>query len=315
MAAPATDAPSSRVIDRLVRTLSGNKIKPVAQAPLTTTGSEKAMSMLKTKQKWPALARLKNLGKLKKSTKAAQHSAVDPHGSLPISPVAGDDSKAVGDSGKQALDPADLAQKVQDLTNTLQTPTPGSTHPAPKPHPPARGRDGRPIPPPGSTPIKDADLIALLQDASYMNGSEEEGRPSIWSILDSIGAPTRTEDGEGDGDGDENPSAGDVSVMVYAPLVPTANSKVELARTLTVDIDPSTSLARKPSLWTTMWPWSGKTAIPSVPPAPQDPKEGDQDDKGKVGQGKGGNAPIQRPVWVPSTTKISLQALWWGYRM
>jgi hypothetical protein len=151
-----------------------------------------------------------------------------------------------------------------------------------------------------------------------MNGSSGEGRQSVWSVLDDLGAPThgKTEDDEGDGKGDggdQTSDSGDWSLMLYAPLIPTKTSKVEVARSLIVTAEPSAGLMPETSLWKIRWPWAKqKPEVPSTPT--KDPTMG-APDNGTAGKGKEGNIPVERRVWVPSTTKVSLQVMWWGYRM
>jgi hypothetical protein len=156
------------------------------------------------------------------------------------------------------------------LISTTPTPpsapisTRGQTRPTPRsklhPHP------QQPLqPPPGTTPIADAELIEMLSSATIMNGSSSRGkRTSVWSVLEDFRAPrpwprkrnrTRSrkestsdamgnanadatpgeyddgqvveEEDEGDGDAFSDES----SIMMYSPLMPTTSSLVELAET------------------------------------------------------------------------------------
>lgn len=187
-----------------------------------------------------------------------------------------------------------IALRIQALVDSL--PVPG-TKPdkriskPPKPIPPTRDSKGRCIPPPGSTPIKDNKLIALLSSPPVMNG-EEEGRNSVWSVLETIhhrAHPPKGDDG-GEG-GDEDEDEDDRSLMLYAPLVPTKDSKLEVAATATLLPEGAATAgggSPPPAGW---WPWQSKK------PAP-----------GKV-RVKG------KKVWVPSTTSLSVQTMWWGYKL
>jgi len=342
----ATDSkPPPGVLDRLVRTLSGNNnvTNPPSSAaalesplPVTDESEEPESERIGSttpstgaqspKQKLFAVERFKNFGHFKRP-KPPQPSAVDGEEGetgiasdpLPTSPATDRSenrnlaavteesaNKLNTDEVQEFPDPADLAQRIQALIDTLPTPDPKAPRTNPKPiPPPARGPDGRPIPPPGSTPIKDPKLIALLQNASYMNGSTDEGRQSVWSILDDLGALTHAE-GEGD-DGGGGGSSGSGDIMMYAPLIPTKTSKVEIATSFMVIVEPA-ELAVGTALWKIRWPWTGKKEVPPAPPT-------DPDGQGNAGKGKGKDPPIARRVWVPSTTKVSLQAMWWGYRM
>ncbi|KAF9455390.1 hypothetical protein BDZ94DRAFT_765644, partial [Collybia nuda] len=86
-------------------------------------------------------------------------------------------------------EPTYLARKIQALIDALplpSSPTTPSAPPTPKP-PPKHDSSGRPIPPPNATPIKDSRLVAMLSSATIMNGSSSSSRPSVWSILESLG--------------------------------------------------------------------------------------------------------------------------------
>lgn len=111
-----------------------------------------------------------------------------------------------------------------------------------KPPPPKRDKHGKPIPPPGAAPKlpeEDKELLRLLQSATIMNGGkkEEEGRTTVWDILQRIGIGK--DDGNQDGSGGDNkrgggggqdtPYADTGSVMLYSPLIPTKADLVELA--------------------------------------------------------------------------------------
>ncbi|KAF7437159.1 hypothetical protein PC9H_003995 [Pleurotus ostreatus] len=189
-----------------------------------------------------------------------------------------------------------IALRIQALVDSL--PTPG-TKPdkriskPPKPIPPTRDSKGRCIPPPGSTPIKDNKLIALLSSPPVMNG-EEEGRSSVWSVLETIHHRTHPPKGDDGGEGgDEDEEEDDRSLMLYAPLVPTKDSKLEVAATATLLPEGAATTeggGPPPAGW---WPWG-----PSKKPAP-----------GKKVRVKG------KKVWVPSTTSLSVQTMWWGYKL
>ncbi|KAJ7273354.1 hypothetical protein C8J57DRAFT_1179212 [Mycena rebaudengoi] len=192
-------------------------------------------------------------------------------------------------------EPDTLAQRIRALITSLPN---GSVHPPVKADPPPLDPDGRPIPPPSATPIKDPKLIALLSDPEFMNGSLDDGRPSVWAALEALDAPkyrkpTSSDDAPGQSDGepgdDDVQALGDV--MLYCPLFPTDESKVELAKTNTIEVP----LTKVDTLWQSRWNflWSMTVGLVKQPP-PQT----------KV-----------VTTWVPSKTKISFQAMWWGYRM
>lgn len=223
------------------------------------------------------------------------------------------------------VEPTSFARQIQSLIDNLPTPSKRTTVKDPKP--PQRDEDGRPIPPP--TPIKDSKLIRLLSSATIMNGSRDKNssRPSIWSILESLGAPKHEEDPPDDaprpdphhGD-DNNPDifSDTSSVMVYSPLLPTRNSLVELAESEVImedEVDEPEPVPAPPIpgwSWSNVLPNSVTSWLSQTPPAPW------LDDNGQPltprTQERRLRAQATR-VWIPSKDKLSIQCMWWGYRM
>ncbi|KAJ6606607.1 hypothetical protein DFH09DRAFT_1017692 [Mycena vulgaris] len=260
-----------------------------------------------------ALQRIKKLGgKLKKSKKADD---------IPEHPIPAEALPAAveiiaeqeGQEGQEAVveqldgvleqldiseppEPATLAQRIRALITSL--PTNGSEHPPIKADPPPLDADGRPIPPPGAMPIKDPRLIKLLSDPDIMNGSLDDGRASVWEALEALDAPkhrkpTSSDDNPGQSDGepgdDDVQSQGDV--MLYCPLHPTDDSEVELAHTKIIEVP----LSKMDTFWQSRWNFLWSVTVGLVRSQPEQTKLVKE--------------------WVPSTTKISFQAMWWGYRM
>ncbi|PPQ73687.1 hypothetical protein CVT24_007321 [Panaeolus cyanescens] len=268
-------------------------------------------------------------------------------------------------------EPESLAKKIQDLIDNLPLPQPNPNSPNPtkpipivkNPKPPARDKDGRPIPPPGATPVKDSKLIAFLQSATIMNGGGGVGRRSIWSVLESLGAPPHSfppvggqdneaerpapnEPGGGhdtDGDGEPDVFADTSSVMVYSPLIPHRQDLVELAEIVDLEGDDENGAGEVEAegsrggggvvedtlivgtSWTQVWPLSAIWGAAGGA-------------SGAVGEtrtlrrvvssevlitrtrtsvdGTGRRVRVKTvKAWVPSDTKLSVQAMWWGYRL
>ncbi|KAI1797700.1 hypothetical protein LXA43DRAFT_877374 [Ganoderma leucocontextum] len=154
-----------------------------------------------------------------------------------------------------------------------------------------------------------------------MNGSLSQGRQSVWTLLDNIrfnalgpNANTSTGTGQDAAGGAQGVSfvEDDDSIMLYGPLIPDEGSSVELARSEIVSVDangtivnvildnapPPGSVSRPPSPVGNVktagfhWHWPfHRDAPPSTPKT------------------------IEKRVWVPSTTQLSLQVMWWGYRL
>ena len=164
------------------------------------------------------------------------------------------------------------------------------------------GKQGLPVP-----PEMDKDLIRMLGSEEIMNGqstndkkTDQKGKNTpqqtrnIWNILASLKTNNASET--------PSPSAveeEDGGVMMYAPLEPANDSKLELAESETlleyVD-DPLPSAS-------TSTPESDKriegskdaSTNPTLPTPVRKSKE--------------------KHKWVPSTTQISVLSTWWGYRL
>ncbi|KAL7285673.1 hypothetical protein ACG7TL_000778 [Trametes sanguinea] len=224
-------------------------------------------------------------------------------------------------------EPLPLARKIQSLLSSLPpflTPLPPSTpddgpSETPKQNPDS-GAD------PSTTPvIDDSRLISLLSSPAMMNGSLSRGRESVWALLDNLrlksivspSSPPGTDSGSQASASEVSAEAAvedDDSIMFYGPLIPDATSEVELARSEIVSVDengtivdvllddaPLPDAPQAKARFGGIWPFSGgapsKSASPSTP-ATTEPK-----------------VLVEKRVWVPSTTKLSLQVMWWGFRL
>ncbi|RDX56064.1 hypothetical protein OH76DRAFT_1337187 [Lentinus brumalis] len=152
-----------------------------------------------------------------------------------------------------------------------------------------------------------------------MNGSLSRGRQSVWAILDNLRLKTLKSSADAGttptsdvAEGAESVLEDDDSVMFYGPLIPDANSSVELARSEIVSVDengtivevllddaPPPHASRPPSMDGVEaekfnWPWPFNRSPPAPPPKPKT---------------------VEKRLWVPSTDKLSLQVMWWGYRL
>ncbi|KAF9042485.1 hypothetical protein BJ165DRAFT_1487366 [Panaeolus papilionaceus] len=260
----------------------------------------------------------------------------------------GDESVEATPSKPPPPEPESLAKKIQDLIDSMPFPQPGEGKSIPivkNPKPPARDKDGRPIPPPNATPVKDSKLLAFLSSATIMNGSDT-GRRSIWSVLESLGVPphgfpptndkdeertTPPDSGEGghdtDGDGSPDIFADTSSVMVYSPLIPDRKDLVELAELVDLEgnsVDGGSSYPVAGTSWGQVWPLSAIWNSSSIANASGDTSPVIHRVSSEVvisgtRTGVDGNGnPVRirtARAWVPSDTKLSVQAMWWGYRL
>ena len=200
---------------------------------------------------------------------------------------------------------------------------------------------------------EDARLIAMLSSPVIMNGEarladgdeRRERRVSVWSVLDSMASPRRLDENktlpgtshvdEGEEEDTASVFSDGSSVMMYSPLIPTTASLVELAESEVML--PSTPFPRLAS------------SVCDGPPGEEPPSSGrmgnslpfssSDDDAPSAGSASAGTGTISggvgaldadvsrtagatpRPrvigqrVWIPSSSKLSLQAMWWGYRL
>jgi len=243
------------------------------------------------KQKLTALARLKTFG----STFVSQHKS-PPIVFPPPSWEINDDLLGIRSpplalaqsnfEGPAPPEPVSFAKKLRSLIENL--PLPVVLSPSVQSASPSTtddGEHGSPIP-----PGMDDGLVRMLSSEDIMNGNHStssnqgEERPGVWNILASLRG----------GEKEDSPRPGAVEeeeggVMLYAPLEPNNDSQLKLAESETVleDVDESDAdRTSKPDQQTT-----GPTKNLPL------------------------NAAVEKRIWVPSTTQLSLLTTWWGYRL
>lgn len=239
-------------------------------------------------------------------------------------------------------EPTSLAKRIEALVGSLPFPTRNKGQPLPareSPNLPATDASGRPIPPPYASPIQDSRLLDILSSPDIMNGSTSRG--SIWGILEGLlppshelrrvnGETSATSGGEEQNDRTSTEDRDSVfsdnsSVMVYSPLIPTNQDLVELAELVHVGVQEEPVEHLSPIVgtsWTTMWPLSLWYTAP--PPTTTDVNLSSERPSGEtvLSPQRTSIDSAGRPVrvqtvraWVPSRSKISVQAMWWGYRL
>jgi hypothetical protein len=190
------------------------------------------------------------------------------------------------------VEPSTLGKLIQSLIDILPPLSPDT--PVPKQKPVKKDHYGKPIPPTDSGPIEDPKVIAQLSSPSIMNGSVSTGKKSVWSVLETLGPPKHAEDerdpGTGSG-GDHGDDMSDTSsFMLYAPLIPTDDSVVQVAMSeLRPAMPPVGAQSVELKAKRLSFPWGSR-------PKPASPVKLIQ-------------------VWVPSRTKLSVETKWWGYRL
>ncbi|KAI0651661.1 hypothetical protein C8Q79DRAFT_922350 [Trametes meyenii] len=229
-------------------------------------------------------------------------------------------------------EPLPLARKIQSLLSSLPpflsplSPVSAPSTDTPTSDPSGGDSDGHKKQSDGdedpSAPatIDNSRLISLLSSPSMMNGSLTRGRQSVWALLDNLRLKSLTSSSS---DGQATPASSslaateeqatiedDDSVMFYGPLIPDATSEVELARSEIVSVDENGTIvdvllddaplpgAPPKARFGGIWPFSSGARTTSPTPPPAKPK-----------------VLVEKRVWVPSTAKLSLQVMWWGYRL
>ncbi|CAK5279401.1 unnamed protein product [Mycena citricolor] len=184
-------------------------------------------------------------------------------------------------------EPVSLAAHIRTLIIALPA---GTKAPPVKSDPPPVDKEGCPVVPRSAVHVKDPQLVQLLSDPVFMNGSVQEGRKSVWSALDALQAPKVVAPGAGVDPDSGAEISGDV--MLYSPLHPAEGSTVELAHIRIIEVP----VHKQETLWETRMNamWNYTVGLVKVQPPTK----------------------VKRvQVFVPSTINISFQATWWGYRL
>ncbi|KAH9944552.1 uncharacterized protein BXZ73DRAFT_26395, partial [Epithele typhae] len=131
-------------------------------------------------------------------------------------------------------------------------------------------------------------MFALLSDPEFMRGSLSSCQKSIWASLDNLRIATLKQNLKQSGTEElmvDDPE----SIMLYGPLQPGDESEIELARSQIVSVDANGTVVKIIS--------DSALGASSSSEAPQT------------------SVATPKLVWLPSTTKLSLQVMWWGYRL
>lgn len=213
-------------------TLTSVEAPPADEAKLTSTEIEEKWqkTIADAKVKTNFMARLKRLGSKKGKTKEARLEEVDIAAMIPLpaDPPASAPGTSVPGSNT-------LSKRIQVLLSSV----PPFLHTVPD----ATANDPSTLPP--VPPMPDSKLLGYLSSPDIMNGANSSGsgtntptktpspkqRASVWQVLDRLvpyKPPQATGTADGEAEEDPEEEAAETSLMVYAPLFPTADSKVKL---------------------------------------------------------------------------------------
>jgi len=164
----------------------------------------------------------------------------------------------------------------------------------------------------------DQQLFQALSSPILMNGSLDGRRTSVWRALEEMDSRPSAELPRDDAVSEpfDEPS----SVMVYSPLLPVQGTVVELAQSEVIseqeegqdqvhahelEITPVPPFIPALSWTNSLTSWFTKSSQPTPPP----PAESSMTPRTRER-----HLQVQR-AWVPSKDKLSIQCMWWGYRM
>ncbi|KAG2129830.1 uncharacterized protein EDB93DRAFT_1256106 [Suillus bovinus] len=228
-------------------------------------------------------------------------------------------------------EPDTLARRIQAMIASLPSVPSGlptsfpQFYTTPSGTPVIDPNDSPPISSPG---FSDSKLTTFLTSFSVMNGSIDRGRESVWSVLDRLRSPITKRDGSAESNAVEPRTGAEYeddngSVMMYGPLEPTEDSEIEIARSEIVSLNGDGEEIRTPQL----------TFVPL--PSESIEQVLAQSESSGTGKQRAGHEqvpssssvepkdmttvavsePVEYRVWLPSPTKISVQAMWWGFRI
>ncbi|KAJ4485608.1 hypothetical protein J3R30DRAFT_3440809 [Lentinula aciculospora] len=283
-------------------------------------------------EKWREEVKVLTYGEAAKKKKDNEDPALTPQEAVTETDENG------GQDMQDAPDTRNLAMKIKALIDEKFTfaggkrsqsapSTPGPANPSTTP---AESRSMNPsvppTPPAAETPSAtsgsmfgglDATLARLLSSESIMNGEVgrglEKGRESVWAMLDKLGAMAGATDpvvnkpsdkGKGRATDQVQPSGPSIiqgeeeeGIMMCTPLQPTKDLEPEIAESELEYVDDDQMLAGdgqqtpKPAT-----DYNAPAAALQTDPNP-------------------GSKPKTKRTFYPSSTKLSLQVTWWGYRL
>lgn len=245
----------------------------------------------------------------------------------PASPAELTDPAITDPSLEDSIDPppdtTTLARRIQALLAKSSIPSPFDA-------PPNEPESSKPPTHPPPQLVSDPKLVTLLSSPAVMNGTVSKGGQSVWTVLDKLrtqlplqgSSPafaSKPKDNDIKHQQAEASDDDDSGFMVYGPLIPDKDSRIELAKSEYVPSDEGKRLENRPE------PGSQQGTSKLEPLKElKDKIEGVWPFKGNSGESinndpsnarvyfQGGKS---KRVWIPSPDQISIQVMWWGYRM
>lgn len=265
--------------------------------------------------------------------------------SLPAPPIIDDEIQEAGssvtadiiqfDTGEVGVEseppePVTLARKIQAMIASLPSlpaALPTSFHTTSSGTTVIDSNNNPSISSPG---FPDSKLTTFLTSFTVMNGSIDRGRESVWSVLDRLRSPLTKRDGTAEPSAEELRTGAEYeddngSVMMYGPLEPTEDSEIEIARSEIVSLNGDGEEIRTPQLTFVPLPSESIEQVLAQSESSDRRKGKQRADPEQFASSSrvqpedttavGANEPVEYRVWLPSPTKISIQAMWWGFRI
>ncbi|KAJ3569317.1 hypothetical protein NP233_g5131 [Leucocoprinus birnbaumii] len=225
-----------------------------------------------------------------------------------------------------AVESFSLAQRIQALIGSKSSTSSLSTGNTPSSSRSNAGQNDETAPTDTlATSFDDQELAEILRSPVIMNGSLDHRRTSVFDILDGIGSPRPRREAELSREDAASETFSDSSsVMVYSPLLPVQGSLVELAESEVIieeeddgdDEEDGPLDTEAPPAPPPIPGWSWASTLPtsltswfttsvqqsSGPEPPMTPRT------------RARRIRAQR-AWVPSKDQLSIQCMWWGYRI
>ncbi|KAG8934990.1 hypothetical protein FRC02_008741 [Tulasnella sp. 418] len=141
--------------------------------------------------------------------------------------------------------------------------------------------------------------------------TQQDRRMSVWNVLDRMVPYSQPSRGLATPSGDNNQTP-ELSIMLYAPIIPDENSQVTLAKSKLMKVEAAENVPLLPRV-------VAKSVFSALLPQEFKLRYGKKDGGAQASvkimlRGKNEEC-SEVKVWIPSGTALSLQVTWWGYRI